>query len=128
VLSTERVDEGVAQARAMQLFQLAATTMPVVASFPMAGWVEAFDMVGESLNVSDLGKILGIDRVQAAAANGQLPQPPGEQDAGQPRMSGDKASVGRAQSPAPAVKKGGVAPQAAPQKAQNNRARTAGVA
>lgn len=127
VLSTERVDEGVAQARAMQLFQLAATTMPAVAAFPMAGWVEAFDMVGESLNVSDLGKRLGIDRVQMAAANGQLPAPPGEDGAQEPRMSGDSAAKSRP-APAPSVKKGGVAPQVKPQAQQNKRAKVAGVA
>ena len=112
VMSTERVDEGVAQARSMQLFGLAAQTMPMVGQFPMAGWVEAFDMVGESLNVSDLGKRLGIDRVQAAAMNGQLPAPPGsEPSPQQPRMSGDRAAVGNAQGAQPRVKKGGVSPR-----------------
>jgi len=93
VMSTERLDEGVAQARAVQVFGMLAETIQGVAMAPMAGWVEAFDMVGDALNMPGLGSRLGIDRVQEAAMQGQLPAQQQEQAASQPRMSGDRSST-----------------------------------
>jgi len=135
-LSTERVDEGVAQARAMQVFNLAATAMPVVGMFPMAGWKEAFDAVGDAMNMPDLGTKLGIERVQAAAMNGELPEQ--QAAAAEAEMSGDKATPKPAKPSQPKpvqsmarpgnrIQRPAPKPTKAPQKQQGQKARMSGV-
>jgi hypothetical protein len=110
--------------------------MPVVGMFPMAGWKEAFDGIGDAMNVPDLGTKLGIERVQAAAMNGELP----EQQAAAAEMQGDKATpkAPKAQ-PKPPANPGSMARPGnrvqapkpketkAPKAAQGQKARMAGV-
>lgn len=129
-LSTERMDEGVAQARAMQIFNLAAQSMPVVGMFPMADWKQAFDAVGDAMNIPDLGTKLGVERVQAAAMQGQLPQQQADAAAAKPKMSGDSAAPKPAKSmarPGGAVNRPGPNAANRPQKQQGVKARMAGV-
>lgn len=123
IMSTERLDEGVAQARAMQVFGMLAQAVPVMAMAPMGNWKEAFDMVGESINLPDLGTKLGIDKIQEAASQGQIqPMPPTPPQAGPP---GGQPTQQRL--PAPKVQKGGVSQGAKPQAKANAQARLAGV-
>jgi hypothetical protein len=83
-------------------------------------------MVGESINLPDLGTKLGIDKLQQAAAQGQLrPQQPG--GAGGPTGAPSGPQAQSQPRPAPKVQKGRVSARAAPQKAQNAKARMAGV-
>lgn len=131
IMSTERLDEGVAQARAVQVFTMMAQTVPAIVAAPMAGWKEAFDLVGEALNMPDLGEKLGIARVQEAAMQGALPQQQQEQAAAQPRMSGDRASAQAGRRPqvsATANRGQRSSPTQAPARKQIRQARKAGVA
>lgn len=135
IMSTERLDEGEAQQRELQLFTMFGQSLPMVMQFPMADWTEAFDSVGEAMNKPDLAEKYGIPQVQKFAmamgqaqaqaadqaqaaqqgpppgASMQMPQPAQQAQAGPPRQ----------------VKKGLVAPTSMPQKAQNATARKAGV-
>lgn len=124
ILSTERLDEGVMQARAMQVFGMMAQTIPAIVMAPMADWKEAFDMVGESINLPDLGTKLGIDKVQEAASQGQIQPQPTQT----PQVGGGGPAQPQPRMPAPQVKKGGVAPYMQPQQKQNAQARAVGVA
>jgi len=126
--STRRLDEGVAQARAMQLFELSGAAIERAAMFPMANWKGMLDDVGDAMNVPELGTKSGVEAVQAAAMQGQLPAQ--QEAAAQAKMSGDTAapkppkSMARpnntVQRPQPKANK-------APQKEQGKKARMAGV-
>lgn len=126
-MSTERMDEGIAQVRAVQRFELSERAIQGAAMFPMANWKGMLDDVGDAMNTPDLGAKSGVMAVQQAAMNGELPQQQAEAEQAKPKMSGDKASS-QAKPPAkPTISKPPPKPTKAPQKQQGQKARMAGV-
>ena len=128
IMSTERLDEGEAQQRAIQVFGLFSQTLPSVMQIPMANWAQAFDMVGESINIPDLAEKLGIPQVQQlgmAMAQAAAMAPP-EQPGAAPAASQPQGQKTQAGPPKRDVQKGGVKQTHAPAKAQNQRTQKAG--
>lgn len=133
IMSTERTDEGIAQARAIQIAGMFAEMVPVIMQAPMANWTGVFDMAGEAINRPKLGEFLGVDKLQqvgmgmmttqlAMGLSGGAPGAPGQQSAAAPPQAPVQPNA------KPVVRKGSPKPQAAAQQGQNRQAAKAGMA
>lgn len=58
--SMERVDESLLQRRAMQVFQVVTSSLPLIQQFPDVDWEGMLDMIGEPMNINGMAeKTLG---------------------------------------------------------------------
>lgn len=101
-MSMERTTEGMAQRRALEMFQLVTQVAQMVPTMPWVRWEELLDKLGDSLNVPDLGDLIDLDMAaQAVGMMGAQPQqgptgpsPMGPKPAKQPAPGGQPAGGG----------------------------------
>lgn len=74
-MSMERTTAGMAQQRALQMFQLVSQVGQLVPVMPWVRWEELLDKLGDALNVPDLGDLIDVDLAAQAAGAMASPMP-----------------------------------------------------
>jgi hypothetical protein len=93
-MSMSRSTEGLVQARTMQAFQLITSTLPLRRQYPEADWKALDSMIGDSLNIPQLGTMVDQELANQLAGLEPLES---SQDTTQPRLGRDVGAASESQ-------------------------------